>query len=126
MQTRKSQRRYFLNDIPPEEAVGRLFSGLEETGALDRMPAEEVPLDRALGRVTAAPVWARNSSPHYHAAAMDGVAVRAAETVGATETSPVSVKVGEQAVWADTGAPTPPGLDSVIMLESCRRRMRPP
>ena len=81
------------------------------------MPSEEVPLEQALGRVTAAPVWAKNSSPHYHAAAMDGVAVRAAETVGATETAPVSLRVGEQAMWIDTGAPMPPGFDSVIMLE---------
>ena len=117
MQSGKNQRRYFLNDIPLEEALGRLFSALEEAGALSHMPSEEVPLEQALGRVTAAPVWAKNSSPHYHAAAMDGVAVRAAETVGATETAPVSLRVGEQAMWIDTGAPMPPGFDSVIMLE---------
>ena len=117
MQSGKTQRRYFLNDIPLEEALGRLFSALEEAGALSHMPSEEVPLEQALGRVTAAPVWAKNSSPHYHAAAMDGVAVRAAETVGATETAPVSLRVGEQAMWIDTGAPMPPGFDSVIMLE---------
>ena len=37
--------------------------------------------------VTAEPVWALTSSPHYHAAAMDGYAVRSAETLGALETN---------------------------------------
>ena len=40
----------------------------------------------AVGRVTAEPVWALRSSPAYDAAAMDGIAVRASETLGATET----------------------------------------
>ena len=44
MQSGKNQRRYFLNDIPLEEALGRLFSALEEAGALSHMPSEEVPL----------------------------------------------------------------------------------
>ena len=95
----------------------RFFEALDEEGALSPMPAETVPLDRALGRVTAAPVWARTSSPHYHAAAMDGVAVRAGETLGATETSPLRLEVERQAVWVDTGDPMPAGFDAVIMLE---------
>ena len=48
---------------------------------------------------------------------MDGVAVRSRDTVGATETSPVRLKVGDQAVWLDTGAPVPEGFDAVIMIE---------
>jgi putative molybdopterin biosynthesis protein len=48
---------------------------------------------------------------------MDGVAVRARETIGATETAPLCLKVGEQAVWVDTGDPMPPGFDAVIMIE---------
>jgi putative molybdopterin biosynthesis protein len=48
---------------------------------------------------------------------MDGIAVRAADTVGASETSPVHLKVGEQAAWVDTGDALPPGTDAVIMAE---------
>lgn len=81
------------------------------------MPSETIPIERARGRVTAAPMWARVSSPHYDSAAMDGVAVRAADTVGATETSPLRLAVGEQAVWVDTGDPMPPDFDAVIMVE---------
>ena len=55
---------------------------------------EDVPLGAALGRVTAAPVWARLSSPHYHAAAMDGAAVRAEDTEGASEATPVRLAIG--------------------------------
>ena len=79
--------------------------------------AETLSLDQANGRITAAPVWAVRSSPHYDAAAMDGVAVRAHETIGATETSPLRLTVGEQAVWVDTGDPMPPGFNAVIMIE---------
>ena len=117
MALRKQKRRYFLQDVPLDQAMERFFEALDEEGALSPMPAETVPLDRALGRVTAAPVWARTSSPHYHAAAMDGVAVRAGETLGATETSPLRLEVERQAVWVDTGDPRPAGFDAVIMLE---------
>src|SRR5437660_1565084 len=79
--------------------------------------AEEVALAAALGRVTAAPVWARISSPHYDAAAMDGVAVRAEDTNGASETSAVALRIGEPAQWVDTGDALPAGCDAVIMIE---------
>jgi putative molybdopterin biosynthesis protein len=88
------QRRYFLNDIPLEEARERFFGALRQDGGLSLMPEEIIPLAEAQGRITARPIWAAASSPHYDAAAMDGVAVRAAETTGATETAPVSLKVG--------------------------------
>src|SRR5919106_4405425 len=99
------QRRYFLSDIPLEEAGERFFGALQEAGALSPMPEEIVPLAEAQGRITARPIWAATSSPHYAAAAMDGVAVRAAESTGASETAPISLKIGPQAVWVDTGDP---------------------
>ena len=113
----KGKRRYFLSDIPLDEARAKFFGALEGIGSLSPMPGETVSLDKALGRVTAGPVWAKTSSPHYHAAAMDGVAVRAEETIGATETSPIRLEMGRQGVWVDTGDPMPSGFDAVIMLE---------
>ena len=68
--------------------------------------------------MTAEPVWARISSPHYHAAAMDGYAVRSEETRGASETSPLLLRVGEQAIPVDTGDPLPLGMNAVIMIEN--------
>ena len=110
-------RQYYLSDIPLSEALDRFHEALAQVGALEPMPAETLSLAHANGRITAAPVWALRSSPHYDAAAMDGVAVRAHETIGATETSPRRLTVGEQAIWVDTGDPMPPGFNAVIMIE---------
>jgi putative molybdopterin biosynthesis protein len=109
--------RIYLEDIPREEAWRRLEDALEPVGGLEPLPGEEVSLEEALGRVTACPVWAKLSSPHYHAAAMDGVAVRAEETRGASESSPRRLRIGEQAQWVNTGDPMPPDYNAVIMLE---------
>ncbi len=119
----RSHRRYFLQDIPLEEATARWFGALDEAGALVPMTGEDAPLTAAdiVGRVTAGPVWAVASSPHYDAAAMDGIAVRAADTAGATETRPVALDVGSQAVWVDTGDPMPAGMDAVVMIEHVQR-----
>src|SRR6266508_467205 len=110
-------RRYYLEDLALDEAWLRFEAALTRAGGVASPPAERVPLAEALGRITAEPVWAHLSSPHYHAAAMDGVAVRAADTAGATETTPRRLKIGEQAIWVDTGDPLPSGTDAVIMAE---------
>ena len=111
------QRRVYLEDIPLEEALGRLYAALEKGGWFHSLSEESVPLEQALGRVTAQPVWARLSSPHYHSAAMDGVVVRAVDTYGASKTSPILLGLGEQARWVDTGDPVPAGFNAVIMVE---------
>ena len=115
--SRRHGRRYFLSDIPVDEAVRTFHTALEACGAMGPTAAEVVTLEEALGRVTAKAVWAVASSPHYDSAAMDGVAVRSRETAGATETSPLRLAVDEQAVWVDTGDPMPTGFDAVIMVE---------
>src|SRR6186997_3138453 len=107
----------YLEDIPLEEALERFWSALERVGALAPLAGEEVGIIDALGRVTAEPIFARTSVPHYHAAAMDGVAVRAEETLGASETSPLELHVPAQAIWVDTGDPLPPETNAVIMAE---------
>ena len=117
----KGDRRYFLTDVPLDEATQRFFGALERVGALPLMRGESVPLAQAQGRITGKPVWAAVSSPHYDAVAMDGAAVRSADTVSATETSPVRLTIGRQAVWVDTGDPMPPGYDAVIMIEHLHR-----
>ena len=81
-----------------------------------RVAAETVPVTAAAGRVTAAPIWALRSSPDYDAAAMDGIAVRAADTVGASESTPLVLPAGAFEV-VDTGDPMPDGSDAVVMRE---------
>ncbi len=110
-------RRYYLSDIPLEDALEQYLGALEGASALEHTQSEIMPLSSVRGRVTAEPVWAKISSPHYDSAAMDGIAVRASDTVGATETSPLQLAVGKQAVWVDTGDPVPDGFDAVIMVE---------
>src|SRR4029450_11641164 len=117
MHTHTHTRQYYLSDIPLSEALQKFHDALAQAGVLTLAEVETLALDQAHGRVTASPVWAVRSSPHYDAAAMDGVAVRAGETIGATENSPLRLTVGEQAVWVDTGDPMPPGFDAVIMIE---------
>ena len=71
----------------------------------------------SVGRVTAEPLFARISSPPYHCAAMDGIAVRAQTTYGAAEESPKSLVLGKDAFFINTGNPIPEGTDAVIMIE---------
>lgn len=78
---------------------------------------EEVPVPQAVGRVLAEPVFARLSSPNFHAAAMDGFAVRAADTFGASETQPRELALGRTAFPVNTGHVLPEGADAVIMIE---------
>ena len=116
-QERKHGRRYYLSDVPLEEATSRFHAALEQVDAMQLSEAETVPLEQCRGRVTSGPVWAKISAPHYDSAAMDGVAVKATDTVGATETCPTRLNLEAQAVWVDTGEPLPPGFDAVIMVE---------
>ncbi len=117
------ERNIYLHDIPLEDAW-MVFSGaLQRAGQWGPLPAEEVPIAEARGRVTAAPIWARISAPHYHASAMDGYAVRARDTLGATETAPVTLEEGtpettsRPALAVNTGQPLPDWADAVIMIE---------
>ncbi len=111
------KRDVYLDDKPWEEALDEYIQYLTETGALNHGRPETVRTEDALGRVTAMPVYALNSSPHYHASAMDGVAVRSLDTFGASETTPKRLKLNKQAVMVDTGDPIPEGCDAVIMIE---------
>lgn len=112
----------YLEDIPLTTALARWWAALEEIGAGAPLAGERVPLDEATGRITAEPVWAAVSSPHYHASAMDGYAVRADATQGASETHPVLLPVGKAAFYVDTGDPMPPGANAVIMIEDTQLR----
>ena len=76
---------------------------------------ESVVVTEAVGRILAEPVYAEISSPHFHAAAMDGFAVRAEKTFGASEIQPVELAVGKDVIPVNTGHVLPPDMDAVIM-----------
>jgi putative molybdopterin biosynthesis protein len=91
---------------------------IEENFAVaEILVAEEVPVPEAIGRVLAKPIQARLSSPHFNAAAMDGLAVRAEITFGASEASPKVLVIGQDAFHVNTGHVMPTDTDAVIMIE---------
>ncbi len=109
----------YLKDIPLSEAQLRLETALQEAGLWNILGVEEIPLDEhALGRILAEPVWAKISSPHYHASAMDGFAVRADDTIGAQPSSPILLQIGDSARYLDTGDPLPEEFNAVIPIEN--------
>ncbi|MXW88556.1 MAG: molybdopterin molybdotransferase MoeA [Acidimicrobiaceae bacterium] len=108
--------------IPLEEAREHVLS------RVGTLPARQVPLDEALGLVLAEPVTSSEPIPAFANTAMDGYALRAADTVGAPVELEVvgtigagddgSLHVGEaQAARIMTGAPIPPGADAVVKVE---------
>ncbi|MEM7118856.1 MAG: molybdopterin biosynthesis protein [Chloroflexota bacterium] len=129
------KRHIYLEDIPLDEAKGALQAALDAVGLWKPLGVETIPVAEANGWVTATAVWAKLSSPHYHASAMDGYALRAQDSVGATETSPLTLQLVEkdaaiegterpiQAV--NTGHPLPPWANAVVMIEHTEPRRLP-
>jgi len=111
------KREIYLETTPLNEAIEKWLRRLESQGFLIAFPGERVMVSESLGRITAEPVTARLSSPFYHSSAMDGYAVKYQETFGASETSPKKLKLGEQAVYVDTGDPMSDVFNTVIMIE---------
>ncbi len=121
--------------ISVEEARDRILA------FFDRLPAERKPLLDALGQVLAEDVVAPFDIPPLDNTAMDGYAVRAADTAGASESSPVELRVvadlaagyihetplgpGE-AIRIMTGAPMPPGADAIVPFEETDEILRGP
>lgn len=110
----------FVSDVPAAAALDAWRKAREASGCPARVGAIRVPVAAAVGRVTAEPVWARRSSPAFDSCAMDGIAVRAADTVGAAETTPVLLGTDQFQV-VDTGDPLPAGYDAVVMREHVHR-----
>jgi putative molybdopterin biosynthesis protein len=106
----------FIRDVPAAEALAAWSAACAAAGCPGRVDAVRMGLHEAVGRVTAEPVWATRSSPSFDASAMDGIAVRAAETIGASESTPVLIDPGRYVV-VDTGDPLPEGFDAVVMRE---------
>lgn len=114
-------RDIYLESIPLHEALTRWLSKLNTEGIGRPLSGETVRVIDSLGRVTARAIIAKTSSPFYHSSSMDGYAVRFTDTFGASETNPLRLKIGEQAVYVDTGDPMPDTYNAVIMIEDVNR-----
>ncbi len=106
----------YLENTPLAEAL-KLWADKIASEGVGPLGGESVSAADSLGRITAGAVFAKLSSPFYHSSAMDGYAVRFAETFGATESAPKRLKLGGEAVCVDTGDPLPDGFNAVIMIE---------
>ena len=104
----------YLTNVPLEQARREYLELLEHQGFEPQ--TQVIPVYESCGRVTAEADYAHICAPHYTASAMDGVAVCARDTFGATETTPVTLHP-EQFTVLDTGDPVPEGWDAVIMVE---------
>ena len=115
----------FFKVVTPMEALQMLL-GAAPVGA------ETLNTIEARARVLAEDLYSQVDLPHFHRAAMDGYAVKAKDTFGASATLPAYIKVagtvemGKEAVQAvpngaamriSTGGMLPPGCDSVVMVE---------
>ncbi|MBR2583524.1 MAG: molybdopterin biosynthesis protein [Oscillospiraceae bacterium] len=108
----------YLTNAPLEQARREYLNALSEQGFSAR--TESVRVRDAFRRVTARAVYARINAPHYACSAMDGVALRARDSFGATETTPVTLRK-DSFTAVDTGDPIPEGCDAVIMVEELVR-----
>jgi molybdopterin molybdotransferase len=112
--------------LPVGEALARVLAGVRP------LPAEDTPLDDALGRTLAEEVISPVDQPAWNNAAMDGYAVRAADVRGARREAPRTLAVTEEvaaggfptravepgtAIRVMTGAPVPAGADTVVRVE---------
>lgn len=117
----------FFNVLPPDEARALLLRHLEA-----RIATEQLETQQALGRVTAAPLYASHALPTFRRSTMDGYALRAADTYGASESLPAFVQVVDevamgraaevalergQAAVVHTGGMIPAAADAVVQIE---------
>ncbi|TDO78312.1 molybdopterin molybdochelatase [Halanaerobium saccharolyticum] len=104
----------YLDKISLTAALNKLKENFKNL----RTETEKIKTSEAEGRITVSGIKARRSAPDYYAAAMDGIAVQAQKTAGASERNPISLKIGRDALPVDTGDPIPEQFNAVIKIEA--------
>ncbi len=104
----------YLSNIPLAEARSQFLSTLRSKNI--RSETETIKTINANHRIAAEAVYAQISAPHYNSCAMDGIALDASLTFGATDTRPVTLQK-DQFHWVNTGDPLPENRDAVVMVE---------
>jgi len=107
------KRNIYLSSLKLEDAKSLYFENIK----LDHLVKNEtISVEKSLDRYTAKPVFARISSPHYNASAMDGIMIKAVETYGIDEMHPKQFRLGEFQ-YVDTGDVIVEPYDAVVMIE---------
>lgn len=109
---RYHERNVYISNMPVEEALDLYKSVLNLT-----VETEMIGIEAALFRKTSEAVFAKVSSPHYPAAAMDGIVLKAKDSYGACEKTPKVLVEGEHFEYINTGGLIPENKDAVIMIE---------
>ena len=117
--------------VPPDEARATLYENLPIL-----VQTETLSTEKGIGRVTAAPLRSPMALPAFPRSTVDGYAVQANDTLGASESLPAyltvvgevmmgqaaTVEVGPgQAAIVHTGGMIPPGADGVVMVERTQK-----
>ena len=126
---RLARQDQFLDVVDRDEAIARFHRHL----VLRSLGAETVPLSQALDRVLAKPVIAEVDVPGFDRASVDGFAVRASDTIGASARSPKVLQLNPEVLTPGvpprlavtkglasliaTGGMVPRGADAVVMVE---------
>ena len=126
---RAARQEQFLDVLSREEAERRFHAAID----LDRLPPETVGLAASLGRVVAQTVAAAHDAPPFDRALVDGFALQAADTQGASDQTPRRLRLNAEVLTCGampavavapgtataiaTGAPLPRGCDAVMMIE---------
>lgn len=108
------KRNLYLSTTPVDEALKIYMEAIKK---VLKVNVEKIPVVQALNRVTKEAVYAKYCSPLFNASAMDGIAVIAERTYGATEVNPVVLSEGVDYVVVDTGDPIKHPFNAVIMAE---------
>ena len=118
----------FLTLLPPKESLDKLLRNLP----VPKLATETINTDLALGRITATDLRAPHALPEFPRSTVDGFAVKAADTYGASDSLPAYLNlIGECPMGATpeleikptttaiihTGGMLPKGADAVVMLE---------
>lgn len=111
----KHERNIYLSNMDVNSAQKLLMDRVE--ACLGNSGTEKIQVIASQGRVSASSVFARVSSPNFNASAMDGIAVNAKSTFGASEANPMRLRKGIDFIYVDTGDPITDPYDAVIMIE---------
>lgn len=111
----RNERSIYLSNMEADKAKKMFMERIKRYAR--KQVHERVKVLEAQGRISAEAVFAKLSSPNFNAAAMDGIAVRAVFTFGASETTPLRLKKDKDFIYINTGNPIREPYDAVIMIE---------
>lgn len=110
---KKEDRNIYISNIDLDEAIDSYFKKIN----FENNSYEEIDVYDCLDRVTIECVFAKNSSPHYNSAAMDGIAVISQNTMGASEVNPKILELNKDFIYVNTGNVIKDDYNGVIMIE---------